>query len=217
MPAIILRRKRVVVDIDTQKHFFTNNGTVCVLGHRRILANILRVINWARLKEVPIISTVQIFPRKYPYCNSRIIDIDRPAKIDYTLRPRRTSFDAEDRADLLPEILDRYDQVIFYKRCLDPFEEPRADKMLSGLQADEFILVGALTEGAVKATALGLLARRKKVTVLVDATGSYDRAAGKVSFRLMQERGAHLTNTRTLLCSSCVPAARPCKQTDVSA
>jgi len=68
-----------------------------------------------------------------------------------------------------------YDQVIFCKRCIDPFEEPRVDRMLTELEADEFILIGSLLEGAIKATALGLLARRKNVRVLVDAAGSNNK------------------------------------------
>jgi len=207
MPIIASRRKRVIVDVDTQKHFFKNSGIVCVQNHRRVLANILRVVNWARLKNIRMISTVQIFPTRYPYCNSRITDIEGQKKISYTFRKRHTSFDAEDNTDLLPEILDVYDQVIFRKRCFDPFKEPRADRMLSELEADEFILIGALTEGAVKATALGLLSRHKSVTVLVDATGSYNMTVGEVTLRLLLERGGKLTDTKTLLGSTCLQLA----------
>ena len=85
------------------------------------------------------------------------------------------------------------------KRCVDPFAEPRADRVLSELEADEFILIGAAAEGAVKATALGLLNRRKNVTVLVDAIGSYDKFAGEIAFRQLWEGGARLTDIRTFL------------------
>jgi nicotinamidase-related amidase len=209
MPIARLRRKYVLVDIDTQRHFFGGRGVVCVRNHRLVLANILRVIKWARLNHVRMISTVQVLPCHWPHCNSRLTDLEAQRKISYTFRKRYTSFDAEDRTDLLPQILDYYDQVIFEKRCFDPFEEPRADRMLSELEAKEFVVVGALAEGAVKATALGLLARHKKVTVLTDATGSYNRATGGVSLRILRERGAKLTDTHTFLCSSYVQAAGP--------
>ncbi|MHC4616569.1 MAG: cysteine hydrolase family protein [Planctomycetota bacterium] len=204
MPVIALGRKRIVVDVDTQRHFFTDRGTVCVRNHRQVLANILRVVNWARLQNIRMISTVQVLPGIYPYCKSHIIELGPGEKIRYTLRKRYASFDAQDCTDLLPDILDRYDQLIFRKRCYDPFEEPRADRMLSELRADEFILIGALTEGAVKATAVGLLARQKNVTVLVDATGSYDKTTGEISLRVLAERGAKLIETHTFLCSTCL-------------
>jgi nicotinamidase-related amidase len=200
MPIIASRRKRVIVDVDTQRHFFRNSGMVCVQNHRRVLANILRVVNWARLKHIRMISTVQIFPDKYPYSHTFIADIEGQRKISYTFRKRYTSFDAEDNTDLLPGILDQYDQLIF--------QEPRADRMLSEVEADEFILIGALTEGAVKATALGLLSRHKNVIVLVDATGSYDMTTGQVTLRLLLERGGKLTDTRTFLDSACLQLAR---------
>jgi nicotinamidase-related amidase len=203
MPAKTWMRKYVLVDIDTQKHFFNDAGVVCVRNHRRVLANILRVIKWARLRNVRAVSTVQIFPDRFPRCSRRIPEMDGRSKINYTFRKRFTSFDAEDRTDLMPRILDYYDQVIFEKRCFDPFEEPRADRMLSELDAQEFVLVGALTEGAVRATALGLLSRRKNVTVVVDATGSYNRRAGPITLRLLLERGAKLTDARTFLASCC--------------
>jgi nicotinamidase-related amidase len=156
LPIIASRRKRVVVDVDTQTHFFTPGGVVCVQNHRQVLARILKIINWAKLSRVRMISTV------------------------------------------------------LCKRCFDPFQEPRADRMLSELEADEFVLVGAVTEGAIKATALGLLSRQKNVTILSDAVGSYNEAVGHTALRLMTERGAHLTDTQTFLGSCCLELVASC-------
>lgn len=208
MPIITLGRKRVIIDVDTQRHFFRARGIVCVQNYRGVLANIRRVVEWARLKNIPMISTVQIHNGNHAYSNSCFIGIKDQKKLRYTLRKRYTSFDANDRTDLPPGLLEQYDQVIFYKRCFDPFEEPRADRMLSELQADEFILIGAVTEGAVKATALGLLARQKNVTVLVDAIGSYDKMVGETTLRQIWERGAKLTKTKTFLRYSCLQVGR---------
>jgi nicotinamidase-related amidase len=116
MPVKTWMRKYVLVDIDTQKHFFNDAGIVCVRNHRRVLANILRIIKWARLSNVRAVSTVQILPDQFPCCSRRIPEIDARSKITYTFRKRFTSFDAEDRTDLMPRILDYYDQVIFEKR-----------------------------------------------------------------------------------------------------
>lgn len=192
-PMITLPRKLVIVDVDTQRHFFQYRGVVCVKNHRGVLANIRRVVAWARLKNIPMISTVQLYD-----------GMDGQEKIRYTLRNRHTSLDATDCTDLPMGILEQYDQVILHKRCFDPFKEPRADRILSEFEAEEFILIGAVTEGAVKATALGLLARRKNVTVLVDATGLYNRAAARVALQHIWAKGARLIDTRALLGSSCL-------------
>jgi nicotinamidase-related amidase len=106
------------------------------------------------------------------------------------------------------EILEQYDQVILQKRCLDPFEEPRADRILTELEAKEFILIGALTEGAVKATALGLLARRKNVTILIDATGSRNKIAARFALRHMRAKGARIIDTGRYLGQSSLHLTR---------
>ncbi len=80
--------------------------------------------------------------------------------------------------------------------------------MLTELEADEFILIGSLAEGAIKATALGLLARRKNVRVLVDAIGTLNAKAEKRALRNMRAKGAKLSDTETLMNSSAVRLLR---------
>ena len=193
------RQKRVVVDIDTQKCFFSDNGKGCSCDNNAALDNIRRIINWTRLKRIYVVSTVQLPADNFWRCNLRKSDINDLEKIGFTLRKRRTQLDATDCTDLPIEILNRYDQVIFYKRCVDPFKEPRVDRMLTELEADEFILIGSFVEGAIKATALGLLARSKNVRVLVDAAGSGSKSAARLALRHMWARGAKLSHTQKFL------------------
>jgi len=158
-----------------------------------------------------MVSTVQIFPGNVIRQNSNIAGGLSLKKINCTLHNKHISFDATDYADLPGRILEQYDQVTLHKRCFDPFEEPRADRILTESEADEFILIGAPTEGAVRATALGLLHRQKKVTVLVNATGSLNVASGKIALRHMRAKGARLTNTKTFLGNSSLHLARACR------
>jgi len=198
-------QKCVVVDIDTQRCFFSNSGKAHVHNSETVLANIRRVIAWTRLKHIYVVSTKQV---PVCYCDLQRGNTVGLEKITWTLRNRRTQFDATDCTDLPNDILERYDQVIFCKRCIDPFEEPRADRMLTELEADEFILIGSLVEDAIKATALGLLARRKNVRVLVDAIGTFNAKAEKRALRNMRAKGAKLSDTETLMNSSAVRLLR---------
>ncbi len=210
-PVITLRPERILIDIDTQKDFFLADGMARIRNHRRVLANIRRIVAWARIKNIPMISTVQVYYNgdgfKHVYC---VAGTEGQKKIRYTFRNKRTSFPATDCTDLPSEILKQYDQIILHKRCFDPFEEPRADRMLTELRADEFILIGASAEYAVKATALGLLARRKNVTVLVDATGSHNKAKGDIAFRQIWAKGAKLLDTKRLVGLSSLRQVRVC-------
>jgi nicotinamidase-related amidase len=81
---------------------------------------------------------------------------------------------------------------------VDPFEEPRIDRLLSEIRANEFVLIGACAEGAIEATALGLLQRGKKVTVVVDAIGAQDKQRAKHAFRKIAAKGARLIETKKL-------------------
>jgi nicotinamidase-related amidase len=201
-PIITLRRKRILIDVDTQREFFIAAGASCIRNHRRVLTNIRRVVAWARLKNIRMISTARVFDNGTKDRAGCLESSDGPKKISYTVRQRRVSFAADGCTDLPRDIFRQYDQVILEKRSIDPFEEPRADRMLSELRANEFVLIGGTMEGAVKATALGLLARRKNVTILTDAVGSRDKAAAQVALRKIEAKGAKLTETKALLGST---------------
>ena len=210
MPLIKLQLKRIIIDVDTQKHFFIDDGIDCIENHRAVLCNIRRVVAWSRLKNIHMISTIQIYSDRESYRNLCINGVEGQRKIRYTIRNSHTSLDATNCTDLPVGILQNYDQVILHKRCFDPFREPRADRMLSELLADEFILIGATTESAIKATALGLLARRKKVTILTDAIGSFDDNAATNALLHLQAKGAKLIDTKTLLGASCLQYGYQC-------
>jgi hypothetical protein len=70
--------------------------------------------------------------------------------------------------------------------------------LFSEVRADNFVLIGASAEGAVQATALGLLQRGKKVSVVVDAVGSLDKREAKLALRKMGAKGAKLIETKKL-------------------
>jgi len=194
------RRRQILIDIDTQKDFLLASGKACIRNHRRILAHIRRVMAWARTQHIPIISTAEVYPddngeSTVSYC---IDGTDGQKKIRYTLVKDRVSFAADGNTDLPRDMLRRHKQVILHKRCVDPFDEPRIDRLLSEVRASEFILVGASLEGAVKMTALGLLQRGKKVTVIVDAVGTHNTKDAKLALRKMETKGATLIETKKL-------------------
>ncbi len=194
------RRRHVLLDIDTQRDFLLAGGNACVRDHAEVLANIRRVMAWARHENVPIISTAEVHPNDngsslVHYC---IDGTEGQRKIPYTLLNNRVSFPADTRNTLPADLLRAYSQVILHKRCTDPFDEPTIDRLLSELQANEFILIGAGTEDAVVATAVGLLHRGKNVRVVVDALGSHNRRKGKLALRKIKAKGARLLETKDL-------------------
>lgn len=193
------RRRWILIDVNTQKDFFLAEGTACIRNHRRVLAHIRRIMAWARRKNIPVISTCEVYSNnnggKINYC---IDGTDGQRKIRYTLLSNRTSFPADGSTDVAEDILRRYRQIILHKRSTNPFDEPRIERLLSEVRANEFVLIGACAEGAVKAMALGLLHRGKKVTVVVDAVGSHNKKEAHLAIRKMKAKGARLLETKKL-------------------
>ncbi len=189
----------LLIDIDTQRDFLLTGGDACVRNHRRISASIRRVMAWARREDIQIISINGVHGNNSSGNNDYCLDgTDGQKKIRYTLLSNRASFPADD-SDFVPvNLFQKHRQVILHRRCIDPFDEPKIERLLSEVQADEFILIGVGAEDAVKATALGLLQRGKSVKVVVDALGSHNVREAKLALRKMKTKGAKLIATKSL-------------------
>jgi len=195
-----MRRKRILIDVNTQKDFFLASGKACIRNHRRVLANVRRIMAWVRHENVPVISTCQVYPNNngdisIGYC---IDGTEGQKKLHYTLLDNRRSFQADGTTDLPFDVMRRHRQIILNKRSADPFSEPRIDRLLSEIKAREFILIGANAEESVKAMVLGLLQRGKKVTIIIDAVGSHNKRESELAIRKMKAKGAKLIEAKKL-------------------
>ena len=190
------RRKQVLIDINTQNDFFLDNGMARVGNRRRVLSHIRRVMAFARARKIPVVSICEVHPENNGgFC---VDGTEGMHKINYTLLNNRASFAADNNTDLPVDLLREYRQIVLHKRCLDPFDEPRIDRLLSEIRANEFVLIGACAEGAIEATALGLLQRGKRVTVvsMLSVRGAQDKQKAKHAFRKIAAKGARLIETR---------------------
>lgn len=208
----LITRKKVLLDLNTQKDFFLADGKACVGNHRRILSRIRRIMAWARLNNIPIVSTSQVFPddhhSEHPYCC--IDGTEGQRKISYTKVFRRKNFPADGSTDLPSDILHKFQQVVLHNRTLDPFDEPRIERLLTELDADEFVVMGATAEDTVKACVLGLLQRGKKVSVVRDAVGAVDKQESEMAIRKMMAKGARFVDSRKLAGKSRLNSAGAC-------
>jgi nicotinamidase-related amidase len=206
------RRKRILIDINTQRDCLLADGKSCIRNHRRVLAHIRRMMAWARSSHISVISIAEVYPNKKSDIGTDccIDGTEGQKKIRYTLLSNRISFPADGSTDFPRDILRQYSQIILHKRSVDPFKEPRIDRLLSEVRANEFILVGAGAEAAVMQTALGLLQRDKRVTVVVDAVGFHNRKQGRLALRKMEAKGAKLVETKNLAGISHLKQVRIC-------
>jgi nicotinamidase-related amidase len=194
------RRKRVLIDINTQKDFFRQGSDLCVRNPAGILSHIRRMVAWARHEGIPVISICEVSNgngnSRAAYDCLKVSEGRKKTK--YTLLGNHIVFPADDSTHFPPDILRRHRQIILHNRGSDPFDEPRIERMLGEMQVSEFVLIGAGAEGVVEATALGLLHRGKKVTVVVDAVGCQNKGKAKLALRKIKAKGAKLVATKKL-------------------
>ena len=165
------RLRRVLVDVDTQIDLLIPQANQV---DAPLLRNIRRLMAWGRLNHYPVISTVlscrpddsALDPKAHRVC---IEGTKGQEKISYSMLANSVRFNPDRYTDLPENLLKNHQQVIFEKHTADIFNQPRADRLLTGLAADEFIVFGSELESAIQMTVLGLLSRRKRVTVVLDA------------------------------------------------
>jgi nicotinamidase-related amidase len=203
-PALTLRRRRILVDVDVQQDMFLADGKMCVRNHRRVLANIRRVMAWARRQRIRQISLATVHDPDRHGSNGGfcVIGTEGVRKIHYTLRNKHKDFGDDAGTDLPRQLLTDYNQVILYRHTEDPFQQPRIDRLFSETRATEFIVVGSLAEGAVRLLVLGLLVRKRMVTLITDALGNRDKAAANVALRQMLAKGAKILDSKNLFGTS---------------
>ncbi len=159
--------------------------------------NLRRINAWARTKDIRMVSTMLERPGKNGdfFC---IAGTDGQKKINYTIRNRRICFEADGYTDISRDMFLYNNQVVLKKRTDNPFEEPRIERLLTEIRADEFVVVGAVAEGAVVATVLGLLQRGKKVVIVADCIGAHDRQKADLALRKMKAKGAVISDTKSI-------------------
>ncbi len=186
----------VTVDLNTQRDFCEGEGALPVTNLGEFIPALRRVIAWAKRNYAPVISSLHSHrPREHP-------EPDRPAhcvdgssgqrKVPFTVFALSTRIEFDNTLSVPLDLFRRYQQVIFRMRADDLLGNPKADRFLTQLPTDEFVIFGNAIECSIKALALGLLARHKKVTVVVDACGYWSKAAADLALRQMAAKGARL-------------------------
>ena len=184
----------VLLDLNTQADFLGHGAACRVKNVSCLLPAIRRVVAWAKWRHVPVISSVDShretenthdgFPR---HC---IDGTPGQQKVPCTLFGARVRIEGDNTLAVPLNLFGRHQQVIFRKRTHDLFGNPKADRFLTQLPTEEYILFGVGVEYSMKALALGLLARNKRVTVITDCCGFWSGPLADLSLRQMWAKGA---------------------------
>jgi nicotinamidase-related amidase len=187
----------VIVDVNTQRDFCEADGARPVANAPLLIGQLRRVVAWAKRNQAPVISSVEAHrPFELSDAGHPPCCVDGSCgqrKLEFTLFPAHAWLEADNTLAVPPDLFSHYQQVIFQKRTDDLLSNPKADRLLGQLPAQEYILFGTGLECSVKALALALLARGKQVTVVVDACGFWHRATADLALRQIAAKGARLS------------------------
>jgi len=194
--------KRVLIDLNTQCDFLLPRGALPVANREQIVSNIRRIMSWARLQCVPVVSSLDAHradesPNGLPrHC------VDNTAgqrKLPFTLLPRRVLLHGDNTFDVPLDPFRRYNQLIFTKRTRDFLSNPKADRLINEIDARCFVLFGVITEHCIKAASLGLMARGRHVAVVTDACGHWSRPDAELALRQIEAKGAVMITSDELI------------------
>lgn len=190
----------VLVDIDTQMDFLARNGRRPV-NNLDVLENVEKVFHWGRRHRITFISSLDLHRSTDPrrdvpeHC---MFGTPGAEKMPLTLLTRRILVETDDTINLPPDVLTRYRQVLFVKRGDDLTRNPKADRLLSEIQASNFILFGVGLEESIRILALELLARKRNVWVVQDACGYWDLQAADLAARQIAAKNGRILTTADL-------------------
>jgi len=194
----------VVVDVNTQWDFCDPKGALPVDHLGELIPQFRHMIAWTKRNSVPIVSSIESHrPFELSDSGYPIHCVDGSGgqhKLDFTIFPLHIRVEADNTLSIPIDLFGRYQQVIFRKRTDDLMGNPKADRLLSHLPVQEYILFGTGIECSVKTLALALLTRGKQVSVVVDACGFWNRATADLALRQVAAKGAKLVTVCELLC-----------------
>ena len=166
------------------------------------LAGLRKVMAWARAQHVPVVSSMDTHRPNEPLTGRAVHCLEGSVgqqKLPFTLlRPRRL-VETDTTLALPADLLTQYKQVIFRKRSKDFFSNPKADRLLTSLDAMEILVCGVGLESSIRTLVLGLIARQKRVTLILEACGTWNRVDAELAAKLMEARGARIVSPDMLI------------------
>lgn len=196
-----MKNKTAFVDIDTQFDFMDPRGRLYVPGAEYIIDNIKKLFRYAKEHKIKILSSTdshtvgdpefQNFP---PHC---VKGTPGNRKIEETVC--KNSIFIENKDHDINQTTLNHDQIIIEKSSLDIFDNTNIDKVITQLDAGDFVVFGVATDYCVKLAVLGLLKRGYNVSLVTDATKAITKEGEEKALKAMKDAGAVFITTEDII------------------
>lgn len=195
----MVSRDFIFWEVDVQADFMLPGGKLYVPGAERLLPNIRRLTDAARMGKVFLVSHGCFhvpddpeFKAFAPHCvkGTPGAELVPEALTDKVARV------PNDPSAKLPEDFAKYQQILLEKQTLNIFDSRHADELVRRLGSHtEFVVFGVVTEYCVSFAAKGLLERGRRVAVVQDAIETLKLEDGQTTVSELQRLGARMTTT----------------------
>ncbi len=195
---------RVFFDIDTQIDFMLPHGKLYVPGAEQIIPNLVRLMGYARERDIPVISSADAHTPDDPefaiwpaHC---VIGTPGQQRIPETQFANPTVVPSRPGAFTAPR---RWSgQTILEKPTYDTADNPNFDALLNSLGPRRCIVFGVATEYCVRADALFLRKRGFPVDLVTDAIKAITEEGGRKAIKEMKAAGVRLVTTAEICASN---------------
>jgi len=190
-----LARRDVFVDLCIQREYLSSNGSRPCHNAEQVTMNVKHVMAFARLAKVPVLSCVDIhranrIGTEFVSVTSR--EAPHQLKAAFTLMPRYVVVESDNSLCVPLDVLLRHQQAIFTKVHRDPFTNPKFDRLLTEMPARRFVAFGIPLETSLRMLVLGLLRRSRRVALLTDTCGFWNRKEAEMALRQLAVKGCEL-------------------------
>ncbi len=194
-----IARRDVFLDVCTQFDYLHPHGQRPIANLPTLTRALKRGLAFVRWSKASLVSCVELRrPSDGPHGDSRacVRGTRGQRKPSYTLMPSRIMIDSDGSHTVGLDVLLQHQQVILVKNDRDPFANPKIDRLLTEVPADQFVIWGVDLEVTVRLLALGLLLRGRRVAVIADACGYWDPEQADMTLRQLQAKGCHVVTAR---------------------
>ena len=205
-----MKYPRVLFDVEVQNDFFCPGGSCYKPAATEAARNVRRLFAWARAEKIPVMSIVlrQREGRRgplaaVPHCIENTNGEKRP---NGTVLRNYIDLGMRGSTDLPGDIFSHYQHVIFERRLTDIFQHPRAERLLTEIQVDTFIVCGAGSARGIVEAVIGLRQRNFKVILAADAILDLDDPRAEMAWLRMLAKSAVPLSTAEVIAGAQAPA-----------
>ncbi|MDQ2711226.1 MAG: cysteine hydrolase [Acidobacteriota bacterium] len=196
--------KTVFFDVDTQLDFISPAGALYVPGAEEIVGSLEDLTRFADKNRVQIISTVDAhtendpeFQIWKPHC---VAGTQGQQKLSETLLGAPLVVDSRPGSlEAVSSQVASARQIVVEKRQLDVFSNGNLHSLLELINAERYVVYGLVTEYCVRSAAFGLLERKARVELVVDAVKSLGADDERVTLERFQAQGGRLVTVGDVL------------------